>query len=609
MPIEKLKLLKDEVKNYPTSPGVYLMKDRRKNIIYVGKASNLKNRTSSYFVNYKRQPKKTQILLNNIDEIEYFVTSSEEEALVLELNFIKQYRPHYNIALKDDKSFPYIKINTQEEWPRVEITRRPLTDGARYFGPYGNGVSIKRTLKVMKRIFPFRSCRSEVGWHKTRPCLEYDMGRCLGPCSNKTTQEEYQAVIEKLILFLEGRHGAVLKELEKEMKTASANQEFERAAFYRDQITNLKKILTYQEMATKVKGDRDAIAFYQYEKATFGQIFFVRSGKITGREGFFLKHTQYESDINIMTSFVKHFYNSAMEIPPTILLQHAITDRAVISNWLRGKAGRAVTISVPKKGPKKELVDLVAENAKQGLESMRFKLIKNERDTCEPLIELQNTLGLPVIPKRIEGYDISNLGGKMAVGSMVVFEKGKAVPAKYRRFRIKTVDGADDYRMLKEITSRRFGHGDTGNDSEWGVLPNLVLIDGGKGQLSSVLAAVPVEITRKVSFISIAEENEEIYTPDSNTPIVLPKNSLALQLLQRVRDEAHRFAITYHRSMCSKKSFESPLDSIPGIGPKRKKALLEHFGSVAGIREANVDEIARVKGITQELAENIKAGI
>ena len=609
MPIEKLKLLKDEVKNYPTSPGVYLMKDRRKNIIYVGKASNLKNRTSSYFVNYKRQPKKTQILLNNIDEIEYFVTSSEEEALVLELNFIKQYRPHYNIALKDDKSFPYIKINTQEEWPRVEITRRPLTDGARYFGPYGNGVSIKRTLKVMKRIFPFRSCRSEVGWHKTRPCLEYDMGRCLGPCSNKTTQEEYQAVIEKLILFLEGRHGAVLKELEKEMKTASANQEFERAAFYRDQITNLKKILTYQEMATKVKGDRDAIAFYQYEKETFGQIFFVRSGKITGREGFFLKHTQYESDINIMTSFVKHFYNSAMEIPPTILLQHAITDRAVISNWLRGKAGRAVTISVPKKGPKKELVDLVAENAKQGLESMRFKLIKNERDTCEPLIELQNTLGLPVIPKRIEGYDISNLGGKMAVGSMVVFEKGKAVPAKYRRFRIKTVDGADDYRMLKEITSRRFGHGDTGNDSEWGVLPNLVLIDGGKGQLSSVLAAVPVEITRKVSFISIAEENEEIYTPDSNTPIVLPKNSLALQLLQRVRDEAHRFAITYHRSMCSKKSFESPLDSIPGIGPKRKKALLEHFGSVAGIREANVDEIARVKGITQELAENIKAGI
>ena len=609
MPIEKLKLLKDEVKNYPTSPGVYLMKDRRKNIIYVGKASNLKNRTSSYFVNYKRQPKKTQILLNNIDEIEYFVTSSEEEALVLELNFIKQYRPHYNIALKDDKSFPYIKINTQEEWPRVEITRRPLTDGARYFGPYGNGVSIKRTLKVMKRIFPFRSCRSEVGWHKTRPCLEYDMGRCLGPCSNKTTQEEYQAVIEKLILFLEGRHGAVLKELEKEMKTASANQEFERAAFYRDQITNLKKILTYQEMATKVKGDRDAIAFYQYEKATFGQIFFVRSGKITGREGFFLKHTQYESDINIMTSFVKHFYNSAMEIPPTILLQHAITDRAVISNWLRGKAGRAVTISVPKKGPKKELVDLVAENAKQGLESMRFKLIKNERDTCEPLIELQNTLGLPVIPKRIEGYDISNLGGKMAVGSMVVFEKGKAVPAKYRRFRIKTVDGADDYRMLKEITSRRFGHGDTGNDSEWGVLPNLLLIDGGKGQLSSVLAAVPVEITRKVSFISIAEENEEIYTPDSNTPIVLPKNSLALQLLQRVRDEAHRFAITYHRSMCSKKSFESPLDSIPGIGPKRKKALLEHFGSVAGIREANVDEIARVKGITQELAENIKAGI
>jgi excinuclease ABC subunit C len=609
MPTEKLKILKDEVKNYPTSPGVYLMKDRRKNIIYVGKASNLKNRTTSYFVNYKNQPKKTQLLLSNIEEIEYFVTSSEEEALVLELNFIKQYRPHYNIALKDDKSFPYIKINTQEEWPRVEITRRPLTDGARYFGPYGNGVSIKRTLKVMKRIFPFRSCRSEAGWPKTRPCLEYDMGRCLGPCSNKTTHEEYQAVIDKLILFLEGRHGAVLKELEKEMKTASGNQEFERAAFYRDQIINLKKVLTYQEMATKVKGDRDAIAFYRDEKETFGQIFFVRSGKITGREGFFLKHTQYESDVNIMTSFVKHFYNSAMEIPPTILLQHAIVDRTVISNWLRGKAGRAVTISVPKKGPKKELIDLVAENAKQGLESMRFKLLKNEGDASEPLIELQNALGLPAIPTRIEGYDISNIGGKMAVGSMVVFEKGKAVPAKYRRFRIKTVEGADDYRMLKEVTSRRFRHGDTGNDTEWGVLPNLVLIDGGKGQLSSVLAAVPGEIAMKISFISLAEENEEIYTPDSNTPIVLPKNSQALQLLQRVRDEAHRFAITYHRSIRSKKSFESPLDSIPGVGPKRKKALLEHFGSVSGIREANVDEIAKVKGITLELAESIKAGL
>ena len=608
MNTNKLEDLKAGVKNYPESPGVYLMKDRQNNIIYVGKASSLRNRVGSYFTSFQSQGKKTQQLLEHIDEIEYFVTNTEEEALVLELNFIKQYRPHYNIALKDDKSFPYIKIDVNSQWPRVSITRRPETDGARYFGPYGSGVSIRRTIKIIKKIFPFRSCRDVIDGKKVRPCLEYDMGRCLGPCCGRVTREEYRSVIEKLVLFLEGRHNAVIKELEREMKQAAAREAFEKAALVRDQIANLNKVLTYQEMATRVKGDRDAIAFYRDEKDTFVQVFFVRSGKITGREGYFLAHTRYETDSQVMTSFVKQFYSSAMVIPPVILLQYPIEDRDVIKNWLKEKARHAVTVTVPAQGPKRELVDMVAKNARQGLESIRFKLIRDDADQSGALEELKTQLNLKNVPARIEGYDISNLSGKMAVGSMVVFENGKPSPSRYRRFRIKAVEGPDDYGMLREVINRRFKRGDSASGSDW-VLPDLVLIDGGKGQLRAVLGVLPADIRDKVSFISLAKENEEIFTPFSNIPILLPKNSQVLQLLQRIRDEAHRFAVSYHRSIRSKKGIESLLDGIEGIGPRRKKVLMKHFGSLENIRKASVEQITQVNGITPVLAQRIKERI
>jgi len=608
MNTNKLEDLKAGVKNYPESPGVYLMKDRQNNIIYVGKASSLRNRVGSYFTSFQSQGKKTQQLLEHIDEIEYFVTNTEEEALVLELNFIKQYRPHYNIALKDDKSFPYIKIDVNSQWPRVSITRRPETDGARYFGPYGSGVSIRRTIKIIKKIFPFRSCRDVIDGKKVRPCLEYDMGRCLGPCCGRVTREEYRSVIEKLVLFLEGRHNAVIKELEREMKQAAAREAFEKAALVRDQIANLNKVLTYQEMATRVKGDRDAIAFYRDEKDTFVQVFFVRSGKITGREGYFLAHTRYETDSQVMTSFVKQFYSSAMVIPPVILLQYPIEDRDVIKNWLKEKARHAVTVTVPAQGPKRELVDMVAKNARQGLESIRFKLIRDDADQSGALEELKTQLNLKNVPARIEGYDISNLSGKMAVGSMVVFENGKPSPSRYRRFRIKAVEGPDDYGMLREVINRRFKRGDSASGSDW-VLPDLVLIDGGKGQLGAVLGIISDEIAGRVAFMSLAKENEEIFVPGRNQPISLTKDNSALHLLQRVRDEAHRFAVSYHRNIRSKKSIESLLDEVEGIGPKRKKVLIKHFGSMENIRKATVEQIAQVDGITPVLAQRIKERI
>ncbi|MDX9816774.1 MAG: excinuclease ABC subunit UvrC [Smithellaceae bacterium] len=604
----KYEELKDLVKSFPHVPGVYLMKDAQGNIIYVGKASSLRNRVGSYFVSFHRQSKKTQQLLTHIEEIEYFITHTEEEALVLELNFIKQYRPHYNIALKDDKSFPYIKIDLNQKWPSVCVTRKLISDGARYFGPYGSGVSIRQTIKVIKKIFPFRSCRGPIEGKRTRPCLEYDMGHCLGPCCGKTSQEEYRNVINKLVLFLEGRHNKVIKEMETEMKQAASIEEFEKAALLRDQVGNLKKILTYQEMATRVKGDRDAIALYRDERESYVQVFFVRSGKITGREGYFLANTKYETDSIVLTNFVQQFYDSAATIPPVILLQHPVENRTVIQNWLRTRARQAVTISVPVKGPKKELIDMVAENARQGLESARFKLVKEEGGQAQLLPALQEQLNLKRAPERIEGYDISNLSGRMAVGSMVVFEKGKPATSQYRRFRIKTVEGADDYGMLREVITRRFKRGDSVSESGW-VLPDLVLIDGGKGQLRAVLGVLPADISEKVSFISLAKENEEIFTPFSNIPILLPKNSPVLQLLQRIRDEAHRFAVSYHRSIRSKKGVESLLDGIIGIGPRRKKVLMKHFGSLDNMRKATIEQITQVNGITPALAQRIKERI
>jgi len=599
-------ILKERAKRFPLSPGVYLMKDSGSNIIYVGKASCLRNRVGSYFVLTQRLNAKTRQLVSRIADIEYFVTSSEEEALVLEMNFIKQYRPHYNIALKDDKSYPYIKITVNEEWPRVLVTRRLENDGARYFGPYGSAFSTRQTIGTIKKIFPFRSCKNIKSGANRRPCLEYDIKQCPGPCARHIDGSEYNKTIQGLLMFLEGRHSSVITSLESEMKKNAAELNYENAAIIRDRINYLNRIISYQEITQRVSGSKDAVAFAREDEDVFVQLYFIREGRIVGREGYFLKNTLHEENTAIMTSFIKQYYSHAVNYPPAILLQYPIEDKPVIQNWLRSRAGHNVNIQVPAKGTKKELINTIASNALQGLKAGKFKHISTKTDAARLLDELRKLLNLPRLPERIEGYDISNIQGRAAVGSMVVFENAFPVPSQYRRFKINTVNQPDDFSMLKEIISRRFAQKSPDSRSAGRRLPGLILIDGGKGQVSSVVDSISKAGHSEISILGLAKENEEIFLPGMSQPVILDRTSPVLHLLQNIRDEAHRFALGYHRQLRNKQSFKSRLDDIPGIGPKRKRALLKRFGTLAAVINANADELTDVEGITPEIARRIK---
>jgi excinuclease ABC subunit C len=600
-------ILLEKVKRLPAVPGVYLMRDSGGTIIYVGKAVNLKNRVRSYFNSSQEQGFKIKHLVPRIHDIDYFITSSEEEALILELNLIKRHKPYYNVRLKDDKTFPYLKISPDEDFPRVQITRRLENDGGRYFGPFSSAYSIRRTLKVIKDIFPFRSCSKDLTKKLPRPCLEYDIHKCSGPCINAVSREEYAEIINQLILFLEGKQEKVILQLEKNMKQSVAKLEYEKAAVFRDQIQAIKEIINWQKLATTVKGEQDVIAFSQDRDTAYAQVFFIRSSKIIGREGFTLQGTQAEDPEQVMTDFVKQFYSSSAYVPALILLQYPIRDKTIIENWLSKKKGGAVHIQAPVKGCKKQLVDTVAVNAERGLEELKIKRISASPMLNAAMEELQKALNLPHLPQRIEGYDISNMQGKDAVGSMVVFEKGRPKTALYRRFKIKTVEQPNDFAMMKEVIKRRFSRRKNSNpEASWSVMPDLILIDGGKGQISSAIEAIKETGVESLPIIGLAKENEEIFTPGSSEPIILSKNSAGLQLLQRIRDEAHRFAIGYYHNLHKKKTFISALDSVPGIGPSRKKALLKAFGSIAAIKEAPIEEIAAVKGMNVPLAQKLK---
>ncbi|MBN1370284.1 MAG: excinuclease ABC subunit UvrC [Dehalococcoidaceae bacterium] len=604
--IDTRTIFKERAKRFPMSPGVYLMKDSGANIIYVGKASCLRNRVGSYFVLTERLNAKTRQLVSRIADIEYFVTSSEEEALVLELNFIKQYRPHFNIALKDDKSYPYIKITVNEEWPRVLVTRRLENDGSRYFGPYGSAFSTRQTIGTIKKIFPFRSCKTIRSGANRRPCLEYDMKQCPGPCAGRVDGNEYNNTIKSLLMFLEGRHGSVISRLESEMKKAATELNYEKATVIRDRINYLNRIISYQEITQRVSGTKDAIAFAREDEDVFVQVYFIRESRIVGREGYFLKNTRHEENTSIMTSFVKQYYSHAVNVPPAILLQYPIEDKPVIKNWLRSRAGHNVNIQVPAKGAKKELIKTVASNATQGLKAGKFKNISSKTDATSLLDELRHLLNLPQLPERIEGYDISNIHGHAAVGSMVVFENATPAPSQYRRFKINTVNQPDDFSMLKEVISRRFGQKFLNSPTAGYRLPDLILIDGGKGQVSSVVESISRAGHSEISIIGLAKENEQIFLPGVSRPVALDRTSPVLHLLQNIRDEAHRFALGYHRKIRSKQSFKSRLDDVAGIGPKRKRALLNKFGSLAAVINADADELTGVKGITPEIARRIK---
>jgi excinuclease ABC subunit C len=593
----------DQLDNVPAGPGVYLMKNAQGDILYVGKAANLRHRVRSYFTAGPNLSLKQQRLVAHIHDIDFFLTASEHEALILELNLIKRHHPPYNVRLKDDKTFPYLKIDTGEEWPRVQVTRRLQEDGARYFGPFSSAKSLRQTLKAIRRIFPFRSCSRNITGTDSRSCLEYYVNNCLAPCIGAVSRDEYHKVIKDLILFLEGKSESILHKLESEMQQAAKALDFEKAAIIRDQLQAARNVIESQKIAIKLSGDQDVIALASDRDQTCAQVFFIRGGKLIGRESFTLQGTRYEAPQHVMDTFVKQFYNSSTYTPPLLLLQYPLEDTAVVEDWLQSKRESRVRILVPQRGNKKQLVDIAAENARQGLAQFTIKQQKAALE--EALVEIQRELELPEVPARIEGYDISNIQGTAAVGSMVVFERGKPKPAHYRRFRIKTIAGANDYAMLQEVLQRRFRRS-SDTASSWAILPDLALIDGGKGQLNAARTALEAVGIDTVPLASLAKENEAIFLPRRTKPVLLPRQSPGLQLLQRVRDEAHRFAIGYHRQRRTRETLASALDSIPGIGAKRKRALLRRFGSLQGIQDASIEELSATSGFNKGLAEKLK---
>ncbi|HUU08456.1 MAG TPA: excinuclease ABC subunit UvrC [Dehalococcoidales bacterium] len=601
-------LITEQIRQLPNSPGVYLWRDAEGNIIYVGKAANLQHRVRSYFAAGQKLSPKLQQMVARVAELDFFITANEQEALILELNLIKRHHPRYNVRLKDDKTFPYLKISLNEDWPRIYFTRHLEENGGRYFGPFASARSVRQTLKALKRIFPFRSCSEPITGTDSRACLEYDLNLCLGPCIGAVSKTEYAEIIKQVILFLEGKQEIVVRKMEKQMKAAAQALDFEKAAILRDQIQAIHRVIEGQRIAATVSGEQDVIAFAQDRDQACVQVFFIRGGKLIGRESFALQGTRYEESPQIMTSFVKQFYSSSAYIPPLLVLQHPVEDMAVLKDWLQGKRGASVSIQVPRRGNKKKLVDIVAENAHQALEQFKIKKLATPKELEAALAEIQRELNLPRLPSRMEGYDISNIQGVAAVGSMVIFDQGKPAPSYYRRFKIKTVAGADDYAMLQEVLKRRFKRlksEDSPADS-WAIIPDLVLIDGGKGQLNAARSAMQETGADSVPVASLAKENEEIFVPQKPRPIVLLRSSAGLQLLQRLRDEAHRFALGYHQKIRKRESFTSALDIIPGIGAKRKRSLLKQFGSVQSIKEAPLEELALAKGMTRGLARKVK---
>jgi excinuclease ABC subunit C len=601
-------LIEEQLSRLPHSPGVYLMRDADGTILYIGKAINLHSRVRSYFNATRNLTPKLERMVSRIADIDFFVATSEQEALILEANLIKQHHPRYNVRLKDDKTFPYLKIDLNNEWPRVYVTRRLVEDRGRYFGPFTNARSVKQTLGVLQNIFPFRLCSKTITGQAPRPCLEYHLGRCIAPCTGAVNHDEYMQVIREVILFLEGKQERVVRELKIRMNHASDETDYEKAALIRDQIEAIKQVIDGEKIAATIRGEQDVVAFVQDTDQAYVQVLFIRNNKLTGREYFLLQGTRQEEPSQIMTSFVKQYYSSSQNIPPRLLLQHPVEDKTVIAEWLQSKRGTAVEIQIPSRGTKKKLIDIAVENARQGLEQFRVKEMVNFKSLDDALYEIQKELSLDDSPQRIEAYDISNIQGSSAVGSMVVFEKGKPKRAHYRRFRIKTISGANDYAMMKEVLQRRFKYisgSESAVQNSWSVLPDLVLLDGGKGQLN-IAKSVLDEINITLPLASLAKENEEIFLPHRKDALVLPRSSPGLQLLQRLRDEAHRFAISYFSNLHRRRTFRSTLDSIPGIGPRRKSALIRRFGSIHGIREATVEELAAAAGITKAQAKKVK---
>ncbi len=603
----------------PESPGCYLMKDESGKIIYVGKAINLKNRVRSYFQKSNDHSFKTRRMVENIRDIEWIVVASELEALILEMNLIKEHRPFYNVRLKDDKRYPYIKIHWQDDFPKVSVTRNMVQDGSRYYGPYTSVWAVHQTLDILRKIFPYLTCAREITGKDPRPCLYYDIHLCSGPCIGAISKADYRQMIEDLAKFLEGKTDPVLKRLQTEMERASEQLNYEKAAVVRDQILAVERVVERQKIISSERKDSDVIAMARNNGEACVQIFFIRSGKLIGREYFILEGTEEEDNTEILEEFIKQFYSQAAYIPNKVMLPQEVEEAMIINEWLNTRrGGEKVQITVPKRGQSKELVKMAAENAAETLRALEIRWKADKDRQRDALGEIQQALGMPEPPNRIECYDISNTQGSASVGSMVVFEQGIPNKKLYRRFNIRTVTGPDDFASMREVLTRRFSNYFTENEAKdtpgykpdlaFSILPDLLIVDGGKGQLRQAMDVLEeISLTGQFTIVGLAKQEEELFLPNMSESVRLDDHSQGYYLVQRIRDEAHRFAITAHRNRRGKIGLTSRLDAIPGIGPARRKELIAKFGSIQGILEAEPEEIAKIKGISIEKANAIKA--
>jgi excinuclease ABC subunit C len=610
--------LKAILDSLPAKTGCYLMKDDKGTVIYVGKAVNLRNRVRSYFHSSSQNHPRTKRLVSKIADIEWIVVDSELESLILEMNLIKKHRPHFNVRLKDDKQYPYIKVHWHDPFPKITVTRRMVRDGSRYFGPYTSVWAVHQTLDVLRRIFPYLTCDRVITGEDKRACLYYDIKLCSGPCIGVIDQVVYRQMIEDLCQFLMGRTDPIVSRLKVEMDQAAQDLRYEQAATIRDQLQAIENVVERQKVISSEYIDSDVIAMARSDGEACVQVFFVRSGKLIGREYFLLEGADETPDKGVIGEFIKQFYDQAPIVPDQVLLPHEIEEAHIIRQWLRQRSSNEkVEILVPRQGQQSELIRMATENATETLSALQAQWEADKHRQEGALAQLQEALGLSGPPNRIECYDISNTQGTAAVGSMVVFEQGVPRKKHYRHFNIRSVTGPDDFASMEEVLTRRFNRWQAAKETadapgkkpnqSFALLPDLLIVDGGKGQLSRAISVLEsFELLDKIPVAGLAKQNEELFVPGQTRPIVLDRKSPGLYLIQRIRDEAHRFAITSHRRLRTKKGLASRLDAVPGIGPARRKLLLKHFGSIHDIQQASIDELTAVNGITPKLAQALK---
>lgn len=611
--------IEERLKALPAQSGVYIMKDEQGDIIYIGKAKILKNRVRQYFHNTKNQMPKVKSMVNHISDLDYIITDNEMEALILECNLIKKYRPKYNISLKDDKSYPYIKITMNEDYPRVFVTRKVSHDGAKYFGPYSSAYATRETVNILRRMYPVRTCNINIEERKgkVRECLYYYIGECKAPCTGRISQEDYMTMCKEICEFLDGHQDRLISILEGKMESHVKNLEFEKAMELRDQIESIKKISYGQKVLKTQEKDMDVIGYYLSDGDLCVQVFFVREGKLVDREHFFFSGIDANNIKETLTQFVEQFYSNVAHIPSEVVIQDGIDEKELIESWLSAKRGSKVKLNIPKRGEKKDFVNMVEKNARDMLVNYRERLKNDMKSSKEALKELMDYLELNNKPYRIEAYDISNIQGTNSVASMIVFENGQPKNSDYRRFKIKTVYGPNDYSSMREVIERRFVHSieeaeklkSEGIDPEEGKftsLPDLIMVDGGKGHVNAcedVLNAVGFDIP--VCGMIKDDRHRTRGLIYNNKEINIPVNSSVFRLITAIQNEAHRFAINYHRELRQKQAVKSILDDIPGIGKTRKKELLRYFGSVEAIGRADIEELKKVPSMNAKAAEQV----